>query len=316
MKLSPWRSGGARLLFGSAALALGCSSGHEAACTVGADCASGICRSDGTCAPVQSTDGGNEEDTSTPNDASTPNDGSKSDAPITGCVPNNDGTITASEAPLQPGLHAKYRYASNVTFSTAGQTQGDGSRIWDMTGALSGDQDVVIDTTSLSNTWYASSFATASYTTLLTPTANLLGVFRFGGGELAIQGVVSPSQQGQLTNVNYNPEAIAIQFPLAMNATWSSNSTVQGTASGIAVYYFESYQSKVDAHGKLKTPFGTFDVLRIATVLTRTVGPTITITRTYGFFAECATQVATIVSQADEPSAEFTNSSLVERLAP
>jgi hypothetical protein len=304
------------LIFASTLLALGCSSGHEAACTVGADCASGICRSDGTCAPVQDTDGGNVEDSSTPNDSSTPSDGSKSDAPITGCVPNNDGTITAAEAPLQAGLHAKYRYASNVTFSTAGQTQGDGSRIWDMTGALSGDQDLVIDTTSLSNTWYASSFATASYTTLLSPTATLLGVFRFGGNELALQGVVSPSQQGQFTNVNYNPEAIAIQFPLAMNATWSSNSTVQGTASGVPVYYYENYQSKVDAHGKVKTPYGTFDVLRIATVLTRTVGAVVTITRTYGFFAECATQVATIVSQADEPSAEFTNASLVERLAP
>jgi hypothetical protein len=303
------------LLFASALALVGCSSGHETACTVGADCASGICRSDGTCAPIQGTDSGNEGDTSTPNDAS-PSDGSKTDAPITGCVPNNDGTITASEAPLQPGLHAKYRYASNVTFSTAGQTQGDGSRIWDMTGALSGDQDIVIDTTSLSNTWYASSFATASYTTLLSPTANLLGVFRFGGNELALEGVVSPSQQGQFTNVNYNPEAIAIQFPLAMNATWSSTSTIQGTASGVPVYYYENYQSKVDAHGKVKTPFGTFDVLRIATVLTRTVGPTVTITRTYGFFAECATQVATIVSQADEPSAEFTNAALVERLAP
>lgn len=303
------------LIFASALLAAGCSSSPEAACTVGADCASGICRSDGTCAPIQGTDSGNDPDTSTPTDAS-PNDANKSDAPVTGCVPNNDGTITASEAPLQPGLHAKYRYASNVTFSTAGQTQGDGSRIWDMTGALSGDQDVVIDTTSLSNAWYASSFATASYTTLLTPTSNLLGVFRFGGNELALQGVVSPSQQGQYTNVNYNPEAIAIQFPLAMNATWSSNSTVQGTAGGIPVYYYENYQSKVDAHGKVKTPFGTFDVLRIATVLTRTVGATVTITRTYGFFAECATQVATIASQADEPGAEFTNAALVERLAP
>ena len=303
------------LLFASALAVAGCSSSPEAACHVGADCASGICRSDGTCAPVQGTDSG-EPDTSTPSDASLPTDSGKSDAPVKGCIPNNDGTITAAEAPLQPGLHAKYRYATNVTFSTAGQAQNDGSRIWDMTGALGGDQNVVIDTNSLTNAWYASSFATASYTTLLTPASNLLGVFRFGGNELALQGVVSPSQQGQFTNVNYNPEAIAIQFPLAMNATWSSTSTVQGTASGVPVYYYENYQSKVDAHGKVKTPFGTFDVLRIATVLTRTVGAVVTITRTYGFFAECATQVATIVSQPNEPSAEFTNTSLVERLAP
>src|SRR5947208_3493174 len=140
------------LIFASAIVLVGCSSGHETACTAGADCASGICRSDGTCAPLEGSDSGSGEDVSTPGDASPP-----------------------------------------------------------------------------------------------TPASNLLGVFRFGSNELALQGVVSPSQQGQYTNVNYSPEAIAIQFPLAMNATWSSNSTVQGTASGVPVYYFENYQSKVDA---------------------------------------------------------------------
>jgi hypothetical protein len=304
------------LLFASAIALVGCSSAHETACTAGADCASGICRSDGTCAPVQGDDGGTSPDASTPNDSGQSSDVTKSDAPVTGCVPNNDGTITASEAPLQPGLHAKYRVATNATVSTAGQAQNDGSRNWDLTAALSGDTDITIDTTALANTWYASSFATASYTTKLSPTSDLLGVFRFGKSELALEGVVSPSQQGQFTSVSYSPEAIAIQFPLAMNATWGSTSTIQGTASGVPVYYFENYQSKVDAHGSIKTPYGTFQVLRIATVLTRTVGPTVTITRTFGFFAECATQVATIVSQPDEPTAEFTNAALVERLTP
>jgi len=303
---------------GLAAAALGwtlaCSSSPDVACTAGADCASGICRSDGTCAPVTSSDAA-ANDVSTQPDASSSADAS-GDAAQVGCVPNHDGTITADEAPLQPGLHAKFRWASNVTFSTAGETQTDGSRIWDFTGALKGDADVTVDTTSLANAWYASSFATASYATPLSPSSSLLGVFRFGGGELALDGVVSPSQQGAYTNVSYSPEAIAIQFPLTMNATWSSTSTITGTASGVPVVYYESYQSKVDAYGVAKTPYGDFDVLRIATVLTKTVGALVTITRTYGFFAECATQVATIVSQTDEASAEFSNASLVERLAP
>jgi hypothetical protein len=295
---------------------LACSSAPDVACHVGADCASGICRSDGTCAPVEGTDSGSHADVVQGTDGSQAQDASKSDAPLTGCVPNNDGTITAAEAPLGPGLHAKFRVATNATVSTAGQAQNDGSRVWDLTGALSGDSDVTIDTTSIANTWYASSFATASYATKLSPTADLLGVFRFGGNELALQGVVSPSQQGSYTNVSYSPEAIAIQFPLSMNATWASTSTISGTAGGVPVVYYENYQSKVDAHGTLKTPFGTFQVLRIATVLTKTVGAVVTITRTFGFFAECATQVATIVSQTDEPNAEFTNAALVERLAP
>jgi len=295
--------------------ALACSSSPDVACTAGADCASGICRSDGTCAPVAGNDASPGADAAEP-DAPGTNDAGKSDAPITGCVPNHDGTITAAEAPLGPGLHAKFRFATNVTVSTAGQTQNDGSRIWDLSVALSGDSDVSIDTVSTQNAWYAAQFATASYATQLSPTSDLLGVFRFGGDELALQGVASPSQQGSYTEVSYSPEAIAVQFPLAMNATWSSTSTVSGTAGGVPVLYYEQYQSKVDAHGVIKTPYGMFDVLRIATVLTKTVGPTVTITRTFGFFAECATQVATIVSQPDEANAEFTSASLVERLAP
>jgi hypothetical protein len=302
----------------AAAVAAACSSSPDVACTAGADCASGICRTDGTCAPVTGTDastpdGGGGPDAQPAGDAST---GDGGDAAPVGCVPNNDGTITASEAPLGPGLHAKFRWAKNVTFSTAGVAQNDGSRIWDFTGALSGDADVTVQTDAIANAWYASSFATASYATPLSPTTTLLGVFRFGGGELALEGVVSPSQQGAYTNVSYSPEAIAIQFPLTMNATWNSNSTVSGTASGVPVVYYEQYQSKVDAHGVAKTPYGDFPVLRIATVLTKTVGATVTIVRTYGFFAECATQVASIVSQPDEPNAEFSNASLVERLAP
>lgn len=293
-----------------------CSSTPDVACTAGADCASGICRSDGTCAPVTTGSDASTPDVSSGEDVAVPSESGTTDAPVTGCVPNGDGTITASEAPLGPGLHAKFRYATNVTLSTAGQTQTDGSRVWDLSGALGGDADVVIDTEPTTNAWYASKFATASYATRLSPTSDLLGVFRFGGNELALEGVVSPSQQGNYTEVSYSPEAIAIQFPLTMNATWSSTSTVSGTAGGVPVVYYEQYQSKVDAHGKVKTPYGTFDVLRIATVLTKTVGPTVTITRTYGFFAECATQVATIVSQPDEPSAEFSNDALVERLAP
>jgi hypothetical protein len=295
------------------AAAAACSSSPDVACRAGADCASGICLSNGTCAPVSGPDAAQPDGSSGP-DASPP-DGS-GDAPLTGCVPNDDGTITASEAPLGPGLHAKFRFATNVTVSTAGQTQSDGSRIWDLSGALAGDSDVEIDTVPVTSTWYASDFPTASYATRLSPQSDLLGVFRFGGGELALQGIVSPSQQGAYTNVSYDPESIALQFPLAMNATWGSTSTVSGTVSGVAVLYYEQYQSKVDAHGIVKTPYGDFPVLRIATVLTKTVGVTVTVIRTYGFFAECATQVATIVSQPDEPSAEFSNAALVERLAP
>src|SRR5215469_5605558 len=118
------------LLLGAAAsVALACSSAPDVACHAGADCASGICNSDGTCAPVTTPDASYDAPVGTD---SGPSDGSPTiDSPTTGCQLNDGGTITASQAPLGPGLHAKFRWASNVTVSTAGQTQSDGSRVWD-----------------------------------------------------------------------------------------------------------------------------------------------------------------------------------------
>ena len=45
------------------------------------------------------------------------------------CLPNNDGTITAKEAPFAAGLSAKYKIAANATFDTTGVKQADGTRI-------------------------------------------------------------------------------------------------------------------------------------------------------------------------------------------
>ncbi|MEO7094268.1 MAG: hypothetical protein ABI175_13515, partial [Polyangiales bacterium] len=81
-------------------------------------------------------------------------------------------------------------------------------------------------------------------------------------------------------------------------------------------FYTESYDVKVDAKGKVVTPFGEFSVLRLRTVLTRTVGALPTVTRTYGFVAECFGTVATITSNSNEASAEFTTAAEIRRLAP
>ncbi len=295
--------------------AIGCSSNPDVACHAGADCASGICLSDGTCAPLTGSDGGGGTDAPASSDA--PGDALQtSDAPVTGCVPNNDGTILASEVPLKAGLQANFRVATNVTVDTAGQTQTDGSRTWDLSGALSGDQDMAIDTLAISGAWYAASFPNASYAARMSIQTNLLGVFRTSGSALLLDGVVSPTSAAPQTNVAYNPEVAALAFPLKMSSSWSTTSTVQGTAAGVPVVYTEAYASQVDAHGTMKTPFGTFQVLRARTTLTRTVGLTVTVIRSFAFVTDCFGTIATITSQADEPNVEFTNAAEVQRIAP
>ena len=60
---------------------------------------------------------------------------------------------------------------------------------------------------------------------------------------------------------------------MQLGSTWTSTSTVNGHRRGrSSPHYTEKYASKVDAQGTLKVPYGTFQVLRVQTMLTRTVG--------------------------------------------
>jgi hypothetical protein len=265
---------------------------------------------DGSVTPP--ADGGPANDAPLP----PPFDGPQPDGFVAGCSPTNSGTIVRTEVPLMAGLRATFRVATNATVSTAGTTQPDGSRVWDLSGALSGDQDILVETLSPQGAWWASSFANATYATPLSVSSNLLGVFQATDSALLLQGVVSPTNGAPQTNVSYSPAATTLSFPLTMGATFQSTSTVSGMADGIFTTYTEQYASKVDAHGTMKTPYGTFPVLRVHTVLTRTVGLVVTIVRSDAFVAECFGPVATIASQNNEANDEFTNAAEVRRLAP
>jgi hypothetical protein len=297
-------------------LAAACSSGSKQECVVGADCASGACDVSGHCiaAPPQ-PDSGAVDSSMMGDDASTsdvfvpPPDGS-------GCTANKDGTIDRAEVPLEAGLRATYRIAENATVSTAGTTRGDGSRAWDLSGALGGDHDVIVETLAMMGTWYAADFTSASYATKLSDTADLLGVFETSATALSLLGVVSPSSGTTQTKLTYTTPIPTLSFPFHVGSMWNAMSNVSGTAQGVASFYTESYANKVDAFGDMKTPYGTFRVQRVSSVLTRTVGALPTVTRTFVFIAECFGPVATIVSQSNETTAEFTSAAEVRRLAP
>ena len=89
-----------------------------------------------------------------------------------------------------------------------------------------------------------------------------------------------------------------------------------GQADGVISDYFEQYSSKVDAYGTIKVPYGTFNVLRVQTTLTRTVGVLVTLTQSLAWVAECFGPVAAASSQTDETSTEFTSAAEVRRLTP
>lgn len=321
------------------ALASGCSAGKESTvetCNVGADCASGVCTSQGICAPVpdaaaDTRPGDAVVDTGAPEtatdagpDATT--DAPPTDTPTTGCTPNGDYVITPQELPLGPGLKATYRVAASVTIDTTGAAQADGTRNWDFSGALAGDKNVLLETASPTGAWWASSFPTATYAVPLSSagsTADLLGVFKLDALSLSLLGVVSPTNAAStLTNVKYATPLPVTKLPLQMGSAWTvTNVNVTGTYQGTPGYtYYETYDIKVDAKGHLKTPFGTFPVLRVSTLLSKTIGLYTTKTRTYGYMAECfgtvASAVSTTPTTGTDPGAEFTSASELRRLAP
>jgi hypothetical protein len=302
----------ALVLLGGAAVA--CASSSSRQCNVGADCASGACSVEGMCVPLP--DGGPGADAGT--DAH-PADAMPSDSPIStdgSCVASDSGTILQSQVVFMAGLHATFLTADNVTVSTAGETLPDGSRAWDYSGALPGDKDVLVETLPVTGAWYAASFAQASYASQLSDTSSLLGLFQFTSSDLLLEGVVSPDAGTTETKLTYAPAVSTLQFPLTLGASWSTNANVTGTADGVPVVYTEDYTSSVDAQGTLKTPLASFQVLRVGTVLTRTVGVEKTVIRTFIFVTDCYGSVATITSKDNESSTEFTTAAEIQRIAP
>lgn len=301
-----------------------CGSDPVAACRVGADCASGACRSDGTCAPTATAndDGGLSSDAKpSTDDGSTPivDDGSTSDAKAVGCVGNKDGVITREETPLAAGLRATFRVATGVPITTAGTTKADGTRHWDFSGALSGDHTLVIETIAPTTQWFVADFAGASYTVRLSDKADLLGVFELTPNALLLRGVVSPVDGATTrTKLSYAPAASTLTFPMQKGSTWKTSSTVSGQAQGFTTSYTEGTTYLVDAAGDLVTPLGTYSVLRVKATLTRglTGFPPSTTVHTFAFVAECAGTVARIVSNDNETQEEFTTASEVQRSAP
>lgn len=282
---------------------IACGGAGDTACTKDEECPGSFCRADGTCGPA-GTDG--------PPVADAPPDG-----PSSACAPNNDGMIAASELPLVAGRMARFRIATGVTFDTAGQPAGGGMRRWDLTGALAGDADVPVELVPPTGAWWQPVFPTASYAVTLAAGSDLMGVFAVDASNVKLLGVVSPQAGSFRTELEYDPPATLLAVPFGAGSTWMSTSTVSGLAQGVITAYTEKYASRVDQVGTMKTPYGEFPVVRIATDLTRTSGlATLSTSRTFAWAAECFGSVANVTSQQFETAAEFTDAAEVRRLIP
>ncbi len=307
----------------------------EVGCRVGAECATGVCRSDGTCAPAPkdagsgggtggtggtggvAAGGGAGGGTAAGGGAgggSAAGGGSPDAGPST-CTRNFDGTITRAELPLGAGLRATFRVATSAMFNTAG-SMADGGFTWDFTAALANDKSVLLETQPLAGKWFENKFPGATYAAPLSSSDPLLGVFEVAADGLLLRGVVSATDSFSATELTYTPPAKVLTFPMSAGTTWTTTSTVAGRLKGAMWTQTEKFDSTIDKAGEAVTPFDRFPVLRVKTVLTRTVGFVPTVTRTYLFTTECFGTVATINSNANEAQNEFTSAAEVRRLTP
>lgn len=317
---------------------IACSDSEARACRVNADCASGVCSSDGRCLAA---DAGTVVDTGTP-----PVTGDDDDEvevrPIDdgggltkkGCIANNDGVINADEVPTRAGLHGIFRFGTKALVSTEGTDIGNGKRRWDFSKTLNGDSNVLIETLSLKEKWYGPKFPNGSYATPIGKSPDLLAIFaKSDDGNLTILGAAS-SYDGPYRTELINDKAVEVlKFPLKKGNKWSSGVI---NVTGVAPYpaaptspsgpyaYKDTYENEVDGEGELLAPLGTFNVLRVRIVLTRTFPappvdggvPIVITTRQFAFVTECYGNVASISSELNEPNVEFTNAADIRRIAP
>lgn len=282
----------------------GCADSGARECFEHAECASGLCSSDGTCAPVADAD------------PDGPDAGSSGDADLAACRPDHDGVIARDEISVAPGRTATFRVATDTAINTAGQLQSGGDRVWNFAGAFSGDQDEMIVLVDPAAAWYADLFPTATYATRLSGAEDLLGVFELTDEALLLLGVVSPEAGPQRTELTYDPPAEVLRLPLSSTSAWQTDSTITGLAQGFSSFYSEKYDSQVDAIGELQTPYGNFPVQRVRTLLTRTIGAGVVTVRSFLFVSECFGTVASATSNQYEPEAEFTQAAELRRIAP
>jgi hypothetical protein len=316
-------------------------------CNIDADCASGICLPTGRCA-AETNDGdpagddaaqqgdlapderpAGDGDTASPTDHTPPADEQ-------GCHPNYDRVLTAAEAPFRAGLEGMFRVSADVSgFDTTGTCTGPDCA-WDLVDVGGTTADVLVTTEPLAGKWFADepAFDGATYVTVLGDftipwvcAQTQLAVFEKTSTALLMLGVVSELEEGD-TLLVYDPPVPIIQFPAALDDTWTTETTAEGPLCGSMVDYVisQTYTSTVDRAGTLATPYGTFlDVLRVNTLAVRHWDPVYSITyaavRTHTFVAECHTTVAVITSATEsvigyEPAPDFTDPAELRRLAP
>jgi hypothetical protein len=304
----------------AAALALALALAGCDAVTVGCrgdvDCPGGACVA-GMCRPLAGADlagasadlaGAATQDFSTP----VP-DGWSPDSLAASCSFNGDGVLDRAEEPFVPGLGGLF--AVNPSGSTVDVSVMPVGGVWDYSAAVAGEQKVFDQLQAPAGTWWAADFPTATHAERLEDGQPLWGVYRATSSALELLGVVSEQSGLQKTELTYATPIDVLRFPLSVGSSWTAQSDVSGTASGVFFFAHETYSFTADQRGTTKTPAGAFDTVRLRMNYQQQYGLLLTTRVMYLHLAECYGAVARVRSVDDETQNDFSRAAEFRRLA-
>ncbi|HEX9102738.1 MAG TPA: hypothetical protein VF997_11065, partial [Polyangia bacterium] len=239
-------------------LALAGCGGNKSGCVVDQDCPVGDVCVVGSCRPLAGADlSGVVADLGAGGDLATPiPDGWNPDALAASCSFNGDGTITRSEETFMVGLGALF--AVNAAGTTVPVNNVPQNGTWDFSAPVSSEAKQFDQLVDPSGQWWAGDFATATYGERIDDGQQAYGVFRVSATKLEMLGVVSEQNTFNRTELTYATPIVVLQFPLSVGTTWTSESDVSGTASGVVFFAHEKYVFSVGERGTTRVPAASF----------------------------------------------------------
>ena len=232
------------------------------------------------------------------------------------CSGNNDGLIARGELQFPLGLAVRYLAnpaGTTVTVNPAGTQRPSGPE-WDLTSTAGEVHELTLQ--ALEGTWFAGSFANATYATTADLASGLLGVFRVTDSALLLLGYASPEPNKTL--LVYDAPVASLHFPILEGDAWVTGArVVNGTLNGAPFASNDTYRISVDARGTAVLPFLSFDnTLRIHVELSQALPGGVAVTHIQQlFFHECYGELGRMVSNPGETDPAFTTAAEFRRLA-
>ena len=238
------------------------------------------------------------------------------------CAPNLDGVLSANELPTvfdTPVSYLENPAGKTRTVDVVGATAASGAITWDFGADYADDGVLSVTVTSLTGKWYAASFPTGQFVTPQDAAHTLEAIYRRDDAGVYLLGIASTDaapSEGQ-TLIAYDAGIVVAKFPMAPGATWvAKGNVVNAKIRGLQYAGADIYEVTDDAVGRVVLHDFTFDsVHRVRTKVT--VAPSAgasVVTRQVSYFAECFGEITRVVSQNNEPNADFTTAAELRRL--